>query len=201
MSKADWNTIGRQLVGYAERRAKRYSWQSGDPSLLAGGNLPEDIAQKVIEKAFSGERNWDPDEIDLLPWLFAQVRSEISNLYWNLVRQRESLMIPPPGEAGEEEEPQEQIEFDAVPDDIFPSVRPLTPEAALLRKEYVKEQETKIFAAVDGIPELERLLEAIMKLNDVDPQELSTHLNEPVATIYQMLRRMRRHIESQGKNE
>src|SRR5690554_772316 len=112
LSAVDWDSIGRKLTAVARKRASRYGWHSGDPSILGKGNEPEDIAQTIIEKLLSGDRKWDPSQIELEAWLLGQVRSEIDNLYKNSGHLNEQSATSLTFDSNEEYY-QNEIEFNA----------------------------------------------------------------------------------------
>ena len=86
-----WQETIERLVLYATYKMKRRVWRS-----IRNGNPPEgieanDIVCIVIEKTFSGTRNWNPcAHPDLYHWLESQVDSEINNLL-NTVSNRKQL--------------------------------------------------------------------------------------------------------------
>ncbi|HML23355.1 MAG TPA: hypothetical protein PKD09_16995 [Aggregatilinea sp.] len=184
----DWNSTGRRLVAAAYKYASRYGWHSGDLSILGKGNQPDDIAQTVIEKLLSGKRKWDPTQVELEIWLDGQVRSEIDNLYNNSGHKSERTITSMTLD-NDEEHYQDDIEFDA--HDAS------NPEVELIRKEYIEERDAAISRAIDGDQELESLIEAIIQIGSAKPQELSAALDKPIKEIYNLVRKLRRRLESQ----
>jgi hypothetical protein len=86
-----WQETIERLVLYATYKMRRRVWRS-----VLNGNPPEgieanDIVSIVIEKTFSGTRNWNPCvHPDLYQWLESQVDSEINNLL-NTVSNRKQI--------------------------------------------------------------------------------------------------------------
>lgn len=78
---------------------------------------------------------------------------------------------------------------------------PATPEQIMLKKEEIEYRERVLFEAVDGDPELEDVLEAIIHGCEPKARYIAEELNVPVEDIYNRLRKLRRRISKlmQGK--
>jgi DNA-directed RNA polymerase specialized sigma24 family protein len=194
----DWEAFTPVLIAVAINHSKRYRWNSGGADLLGEGNTPQDIAQRVIQKAYSGKRSKPPD-MDVKQWLVGQIRSEISNLFEKHSHQKEFSVLPS-WDDEDEEDLQDHYEHNSIPDGIFSQSAPLTPEQEILKKEYIKQRSDAIFGATKGDPELEELVEAILRIG-TKPKELAEVLNKPVTDIYNLLRRLQRRVESRMKND
>ena len=72
-----WGECFPKLVAFAEWRIQGMRWNSG---VLPMGHTAEFIVQEAITKTFSEERNWKPEEGDLLMWLKYVIKSDISHL-------------------------------------------------------------------------------------------------------------------------
>jgi len=80
LQRVDWRAIGVRLTAHAAWRAANLHWRRGDPLLLAAGKTAEDIAMEVIEKVLAGERRWEPERGELLPYLCGVADSLVSHL-------------------------------------------------------------------------------------------------------------------------
>ena len=54
----DWGTVSKELLAFAEWRARNYHWRNSRDSALAAGQSLEDVVQHDIENTISGERHW-----------------------------------------------------------------------------------------------------------------------------------------------
>jgi hypothetical protein len=50
LQEVDWGAVGKELLAFAEWRARNYQWRSGWNSVLAAGQSLEDVVQHVIKK-------------------------------------------------------------------------------------------------------------------------------------------------------
>ena len=193
LQEADWGAIGKELLAFAVWWAERYPWRSGTTQILPRGNTLEDIVQQVILKTIEGRRKWDPAKGPLVPWLKDQIKSEIDALAKSAPHNRE---IPfPEGEEGEERQDlQDKVEQRAVESGVLGRTRPQSPESIVLEREEAErtaEKVNAIFQAVEGEPELEEVLDAILA-GCVRPRDLAEELDVPIREIYNRLRRLRR---------
>lgn len=174
----DWDSLGRQLLVFALRQARRYYWRLGseyepmpgqnigDRELVAGWTV-QDIVQHVIDKACRGKRKWDPDKGELLPWLKWQVKSVTNALAKSRFQKREGTLIEP--EDDETEMLRDRLERrDALIAGRPETVESMNPEAILLEREeqerareLVDRECDLIYQAVSGDPELEAIADAI----------------------------------------
>lgn len=186
LSNVDWNTTGRKLTALVIRVT--------GTATLAKGITAEDIAQSVIVKTLSGQRKWDPSRGELLPWLFAQVRSELSNLLDSQGTQNEFFLTDSNEDGEDTVDVQDQIEFKAMDDGIFADAKPQTPEALLIKSETLEAKTDIVLQAIDGISELQDLFDAITETYEVDVQTIAKILNVPVTDIYNRMKRLRNRI-------
>jgi DNA-directed RNA polymerase specialized sigma24 family protein len=188
LQKQDWDTIGRELVGFAVFWARNYHWRHGGPWELAAGETVEDIVQKVIVKTIEGKRNWDPHKGPLVPWLRDQVRSEIDHLCYSRAHRYE---VPIPKSEDGEELTDVLVDY-ASQQDTFGDTLVQDPEQIILRKEAIQRGEDALFQAAGGDPELEEVLINAFANYDPKPQHLAAAIGVPVEDIYNRLRRLRR---------
>ena len=195
LQQADWATIGRALLAFARWRASNYAWRQGYDDGLGLGETCEDIVQEVILKTINGDRHWDPSKGKLLPWLRDQVRSEIDHHFYQSANQHE---IPFPQNEDQEDESVEQI----IPfnDSLHASIP--KPEQAILDKEkrgIIKQRVDSLYDAIDGIPVLEEIFEAILDGCEPKPRELAKQLGIPVQDVNNRLKRIRRRARKGAK--
>lgn len=169
----------RDLIYYVEWLAGTFSWTSGDPQILPGGKTPEDIAHQVIEKALDGTRNYDPVRGSLRSWLRDQARSELSHLVRSAPHRRETVLI--------------EDEFASDPR----SADPESVVIALEDNDIVSQSVNAILEAVDGNPDLEEVVEAILYGCSPKPRHLAEELNVEVDEINNRLRRLRRFLRKE----
>jgi DNA-directed RNA polymerase specialized sigma24 family protein len=176
----DWGAVGKELLAFAEWRARNYQWHSSRNLVFAAGQSLEDVVQRVIEKTISGERRWDPAKGPLVPWLKDQVKSVIDALAKAAVRRHET-------QAPEGDSLEEFVEGPV-------ASRLLNPEDILLKKEaaaQMAERADALFQAVSGEPELEAVMNAILNGCEPKPRYLAAELGVPVGEINYRLKRLR----------
>jgi hypothetical protein len=79
MKDHQWEKIFDELVRYAKRRSRRHFYRTGG-DLLPNGDSLESLANTAIQKLYSGQRDWNPDQRpDLLTHLKGIVRSLLSH--------------------------------------------------------------------------------------------------------------------------
>jgi DNA-directed RNA polymerase specialized sigma24 family protein len=179
--------VGKELLAFAEWRARNYRWRSGRNSILAAGQSLEDVVQHIVEKTISGERHWDPTKGPLVPWLKDQVKSVIDALANAAVMRHETQA--PEGDSIEE--------FVEGPG----ASRSLSPEAILLEKEaaaQAAERADVLFQAVNEEPELEAVMSAILDGCEPKPRYLAAELGVSLEDINNRLKRLRRRAMKGG---
>ncbi len=199
LDDTDWNAVSRQLIGFIINWANTNGWYGDENTLLSSGNSPTDIVQRVIEKAYSGQRNWKPDKGNLLNWLFWQVRSELSNLYAKKSSQKELATNASAGDAADEVL-QSRVEYAQIDTDVIFELQPATLDEQVLYDEAINRRCDLIYQACDGDTELEALVLAIKFVGD-KAQDLADTLNKPVEEVYVALRRLRRRVKGVVKDE
>ena len=191
LREANWEEIGQILVAHAAYRAKNLAWRTGDYWDLAEGLNPVDIAQEAIQRLLEGKRTWQPERVALLPFLKGVVDSLISHLIESSDNELQDRI--PDGE--EDDELWDRSEFRAPfndPNDLRNSlgVQPPIPEQILLEKE-AEPRISKLFEAVQGEADLEKVIHAIMEVGH-KPADVAEHLGLPVTAVNNRLKRLRR---------
>lgn len=195
LQEADWEAISKELLAFAKWRADRYHWRSGSAYILPDGYELCDIVQHVIEKTINGDRKWDPDKGELLPWLKDQVKSVIDALANSAPHRREVYF----SDIEEESDLTDQEELVAQQIDPSENQDRLTPEEVLLETESEEERRkivlfkySALFYAVEGDEELEAVIDAVINGCELKPRFLAQKLNVPVTNINNRLKRLQR---------
>jgi len=191
LKQADWDSMYPVLIAHARWRGRRYSWHGGAHlDSLPKGNQLDDIVQLVIAKTFAGDRKWEPERGELLPWLKMQIDSEINAL------------VKSAAHRNEEHEPEASEEYcrDGTynePEDFFGPDPCLTPEGALLEAEYERSNRNMLFEAAGNDQELVEIVEAVIGGCDFKASALAEELQVPVTDVYNRIRRLKRHCRTQ----
>lgn len=181
----DWVAIYQQLTAFAVSRARNCRWRRGRAGDLAAGKTAADVVQDVILDTIADKRKWDPQKGALLPWLFDQVRSEISHLLYSAAHKHEVPLAGTESDGSlatshELYARQGALGITATED----------PEETLLTKEEIQQREDALFRAADGDPELEALLAAVANC-EFKPRYLAAELGIPVKDVYNQVKRLR----------
>jgi DNA-directed RNA polymerase specialized sigma24 family protein len=188
---ADWGDIFPALVNHVVKIARLYG-SVNDSTDLGLGQTAQDIAQDIVRKAFSGERQWDYTNVDLLSWLKGQARSELSNHY-HLAQnrfERAALELDAPvSNDGDKSMDGVQIQGGEGAD------QPIL--AAEEQLEFKRKTQLVLEATKDD-PDLEGLILALYDGHPRKPSVLAEVLGVPVERIYILMRRMRRIIAREG---
>lgn len=190
-----WGERYPKLVAFAEWCILDMQWNSG---VLPMGHTAESIVQEVITKTFSEERNWKPEEGDLLMWLKYVIKSEISHLAESLTNRVEVSLDPADGDDSKDNEPDfkqpqssEQEFCVASPEEIV-----INAETEEMKITVAKSKIDALLEASSGHPELEEIVYTILDGKcGPKPRELAQILGKPVEEIYQNLRSLRRRSE------
>jgi DNA-directed RNA polymerase specialized sigma24 family protein len=188
----NWEDISKRLMLYAIKRAQRYGWIDSDTKLLYGGDFTvDDVVQEVVLKTLSGEWNRIPSEISLFPWLKYRVNSVMDHWINSKFRKHE---IPFADEDLNEEagEKSDSIEVEDA-EDIYAT----EPEVELLDKEKAQEisaEVSHLFEAISGDPELEQLVDNIMRTGEKRPRYVAEGMGTTVSDINNRKKRLYRHL-------
>lgn len=168
----------RRLISYINWQARTMTWAGGDPGMLAKGQTPKDVAQEVFRKALDGTRKFDPERGTFMNWLRDQARSELNHL-------AESVS--------------HRLDVELSEDELIPDANTANPEAALIAQEDRDEHQKivsqtigAVFESVEGKPDLEEVVEAIMSGCTPYPRYLAKELNLAVKDVNNRLKRLRR---------
>lgn len=200
LQQADWGSIAKDLVAFAQWWAERYQWRSGGTHLLAKGKTLEDVVQDIMVKTIAGERKWDPARGPLVPWLKDQLKSEIDALAKSAAHTHEVAF--PEDEKGEPLT--DKIEYPVFEGDVLGRVAPVDPETVTIAEEeiaYAKQKADALFDAVDGERDLEEVVDAILDGCEPKPRYLAETLGVPVQDINNRLRRLRRRATRISREE
>lgn len=200
---ADWENIGKEMLSFALWWASRYRWSSGSPEILPLGNELADVVQRIILQTINGERNWDPDKGELLPWLKDQTKSVIDALAKSASHRKENPIF-----SEEDDGLSDRKEMIAL--EINPSENQdrMSPEEFIICQENEQERRDRalykysaLFCAIEGDTELEEILEAVIDGVDLKARLLAGKLEVPVEDIYNRLKRLKRKAMSIKEKE
>ena len=204
LEEADWGRIGKELLAFAATWSKKYPTlgYGEDPRFLVLGVSYEDVIQEVIGKAFAGVRKWNPDEVELVPWLKMHVKSIIDALAKSKPANQEISLSIGREENEIESNPGYSNTFSFSAQQNSNMQMATNPEDILLKKETIDQELQFIFDAVEGDEELELIVLAMQCGCEPKPRFLAEELNIPIKDVYQQVRRLRRRVDSlRAKNE
>ena len=187
LQEADWKAIGKKLAAYATWKAQNFAWRSGNHKDLACGLQGMDIAQAAIEKVLTGERAWNPDRGDLLPYLKGVVDSLISHLADSLDNCLQSRIV-------EADEGKDLLDRTALQAERYDDFGFLSSDQRKqgTNSEGDNERVGELFAAVEGKDDLIAVLDVVMRSGATKPAEIAAELGLEVTEIYNRLKRLRR---------
>lgn len=207
----DWDSLSRQLLEYAIRRTGRYYWRNGsvcdpvpgrstgDRALVAGWTA-QDVVQHIIDKTCRGERAWDPDRGELFPWLKQQVDSVVDALARSRPQKHETVLVEPEDDETEMLRDRQERRAIVVVGNPDPT-ESLSPEEVLLKKEgqeraseLAERQCNLIYRAVNGDPELQAVVDAIMDGRGTKRRDLAAAIGVSPEEITNRRKRIRRRL-------
>jgi DNA-directed RNA polymerase specialized sigma24 family protein len=176
LQEMDWSAIRKALLIYATWRARGYCWHRGESPDLAKGYTVEDVVQEVIVKTFEGTRRWDPEKGQLLPWLQLQSKSVIDALAKSASHRHEVSLL--------------DLDIEGLVTEQSPDLLEIVLEEEA--RACVERRVEALFRAVDGVPELQEVLQAILDGCLPRPRHLALELNLSVREVDNRLKRLRR---------
>ncbi|MHB0874467.1 MAG: sigma factor [Anaerolineae bacterium] len=191
--RQDWDKIGRQLVAWAVGMARASGLVYGDGWELRQGRSVEDIAQDVVLDTLSGARHYDPSKGALLPWLFDQVRSEMSNL-WRSAGNRREVPI------ADDEDSDERVGAARLGMAKPPGTTAEDIAGGVIDAVDARRRVDQILELVRGDPEIEELLLAMLDCGPT-PRFLAEHLGVTPDEVHNRKKRLQRLLEKAGKSE
>lgn len=82
MSSKEFDRLVLHLGRYTLRETNRLQWRTGSSVDLPGGETVESIVYQAIEKAWAGERNWNPEQNpDFKKYLMDVIDSLVNHLF------------------------------------------------------------------------------------------------------------------------
>lgn len=192
LEEADWKSIGISLAAHAAYLIRNSRWRGGTDDNIVKGIGPVDIASETIERAISGDLNWDPDKGGLLAYLKAIVTNRVKDLFEKASKVRE---CDHRGEGSEQGLP------------ISPIVQsPDDPEAIAIARQEEEQASELISAIMEEVadkPELMEVLEALMDGYGPQPRYIAECLGVEVNDINNRLKRLRRRGDAilEGRQE
>lgn len=158
--------------------------------------LPEsssapDFVQSALLEAIKGKRKYDPARGELVPWLKSQIRS----LIWNARdyhRRRPESRYP---ESDDPEYVEDKLSFQAVEDGVFGDSIGINPEDIIIAKEEEEEAGKvvgELYQTIQGEPELEGIIDALLNGCEPKPRYLATELGVSVQEVHNRVNKLRR---------
>ncbi len=187
LEEADWKAVGKQLAAHATWKAQNFAWRTGDHEDLALGLQGVDIAQIAIEKVLTGERAWNPERGDLLPYLKGVVDSLMSHMDDSLDNTVQTRLA----EDEEGKELLDRAEFQAVRHDDF-GLLSAHQRSRGTNSDVENERVANLFAAVQGEEDLMAVLDVVMSSGETKPGEIAAELGIEVTKVNNRLKRLRR---------
>lgn len=102
LSDQEWADLIVALTRYAFSVSRNLRWRTNSPLELPGGETVDSIVSKAIEKLYSGDREWHPDE---QPDLNRYLQGVIDSLLNHLAEAQENVMLRGVPEPGSKEAP------------------------------------------------------------------------------------------------
>jgi hypothetical protein len=171
----------------------------GDRELVAGWTV-RDVVQHVIDKTCRGERKWDPDEWELLPWLEWQVNSVMDALARSRPQMYERVLVEPGDDETELLRDRQECRAALVigspeaPELSSAEEVLLQKEQRKIAEEWIERQCDLIYQAVGGEPELEEVVDALMDGHGPKRCDLAAALGVTPEEITNRRKRIRRRM-------
>lgn len=175
LQEMNWSAIRKALLAYSTWRAKNYCWNQGKSPDLANGYTVEDVVQEVIVKTFEGVRKWDPEKGQLLPWLQLQSKSVMDALAKSASHRHEMSLF--------------DLDIESLVIEQPPDLESVLQEEA---RAHIRRKVEMLFRAVDDVPELREILQAILDGCLPRPRYLALELNISIREVDNRLKRLRR---------
>jgi hypothetical protein len=195
ISEDEWREIAVDLERYALSVSRTLRWRTQNALELPGGETVGSIVSKAIEKLFSGDREWDPEEG---PDIRAYLRGVIDSLLNHLAESHDNILVTVVPNAQSADAPAWESgspKRDPAVDWLVPAQR--SPEAHLLRREQTALEDRALGLLLDECsddPVLMAVLEAMMDGYD-KPAEISEHKGIPVKDVYNAIKKLDRRLE------
>lgn len=186
-----WEEKIPRLLYYASHKAKKKRWRSVFDGYLPEGKEIQDVVSHAIEKVFSGERKWNPDEQpDLFHYLKSIIDSDLNHLADSFENRMLTGEADVDGKLGSKED-RKTSWIDSLPSSVA------DPETQHINKEQDARGEAYFFdfyGFLAGKPLLQGMIECIDEGIDKKAemaQKLGVHVNE----IYNASKQLRRKLE------
>jgi DNA-directed RNA polymerase specialized sigma24 family protein len=188
--KADWEDIGIRLTAHAVWKARNLRWRTGQPTLLAGGKTPEDVANEAMLKVIEGTRIWDAQRGPLLPFLRRIVDSLLNQLADSADNRFQQRLAP--GSVADAIAPR-CVARTGIPDGAQPTPSDYNEHAA------VRIDQLRAALAQEHREDLLAVMDAIAFHCEPKPQDIAVYLGTTVADVNNRLKRLRRFAHKLGQ--
>jgi hypothetical protein len=195
ISDEEWRIIALDLERYALGVSRSLRWRTHNPEELPGAETIGSIVSKAIEKLFSADRHWDPEQH---PDITKYLRDVIDSLLNHLAESPENRLLTPAPDADSPDAPAWETgsaKRDPAADWLIPE-RP-SPEAVLLRQEQVATEDQALGLLIDECADDEILIKVLEAMLDgaETPAEISQLKGIPVTDVYNASKRLDRKLE------
>jgi len=191
LSAFPWEEKIPRLLYYASHVAKKKRWRSIFDGHLPEGKEVEDIVHHAIEKVFSGERKWNPQEQpDLFEYFKSIIDSDLSHLATGL----ENRMLV--GEAEVDGKSAGKGDGNSTWTDSIPSSVPDPEMQNILHEENARGEAffLDFYEFLAGKPLLQGMIECID--DGIDKKaEMAQRLCVPVNDVYNASKQLKRKLE------
>jgi DNA-directed RNA polymerase specialized sigma24 family protein len=190
----EWRGIALDLERYALSVSRSLRWRTRNPVELPGGETVTSIVSKAIEKLFSGDRDWNPEQD---PDIRKYLQGVIDSLLNHLAESQDNILVtvaPEPESAVYRSWETGSRQRDPAADWLVPPDR--SPEAALVQQEREALEDRALGALLDECAEDTVLMAVLESMMDGErPAEISTHKGIPVKDVYNAVKRLDRKLE------
>jgi len=195
ISDEEWQQIILDLGWYALSVSRRLRWRTQNPIDLPRGETVDSIVSKALEKVFSGDREWNPEQApDIKRYLMGVVDSLLNQLAEN--KDNTLLTVTPkPDSADAVAWESGSSERDPTTDWMVPA-RP-SPETVMLEKERIRLEDRALGLLIDECSDdqtLLKVLEAKMDGHD-KPAEIAKVVGISIQEMYNATKRLDRKLE------
>lgn len=169
--ETNWQVLSERLLLFCAARMRRVKWRGEAQGTAPGGVEATDIVLRTIRKFLEGERNWPP-KLTLFQFLCGAIRSEISHLATSM-ENRTTVRV-------EKETPVQGGQTTSS-----------TPFDFMARKE----ERQQLLQSLGDDPLACNIARLIID-EELKPSEIAEALDEPVASVYNAIKRLRRKLKS-----
>jgi len=190
----DWPRISMELAKYAYHQLNAIFHISGKQDLVPKGSTIEDVVQEAICRFFeNNRRNWNPEKVDLIPFLKGIVRSIVSHLADSAYNKHVDRRVTVETEVDHSTENNTK----KVLSSVIPESRVQSPFGCLLGKreqEVIKKVRDIMLARCEGDSDYESVILAIC-IGEDKPREIAEHTGLPISKVYSLNKKWKKEFQ------